>query len=777
MNKESPLYNSRLLAVYVKLLRDKYPDVSISTVLAYCGIEPYEINDEGCWFTQTQVDRFYTKVVTLTGNKNIAREAGRLAVSPGTIGALRQHTFGLLGPSLAFKVINRLSRNLTRSGEYHSRSFRNNKVEITVTPHAGVEEKPFQCENRIGFFEAIVDGFRLGLPNVDHPECVFEGGSCCRYVVTWKRSISSISSLIRNAYLVLLLLSIFPGFLILPLTTFLYSFGSILFMTLGVSLVTEIIHRQQMYRSMENLWDSSERLNVLIDTSSRNTQLLQEIGQALVHKNSVEDVLTTVAQIMAAGLDFDSGTILLANEEKTCLEIRGAFGYSDEILAHLMSTAFNLENSGSQGPFVLSFHEQKTFIVDNTKDIESSLSEKSRLLIARLGVHSFLCCPIVVEGESLGVIAVTNQTSKRPLVRNDVNILEGIAPTIGVALQNASLVEALQDSFEKTLKVLADSIDTRDYLTAGHSEVVTKYAAGIATELGLAEDDIQMIRIASLLHDYGKIGVPDSILKKNGCLTVEERDIINTHPVRTRQILSQVPFRGLHKQIPHIAGSHHERWDGDGYPQGLAGEAIPLGARIIAVADFFEAITAKRHYRDPMPMNKALALLVESSGSHFDPAIVDAFLAYFKGRNYSLETSASPVGAFEANGVRRKVPRVEYRTQVSIRHGKQILSADTLDIGVKGIYILSSDLVAKGDPLTVTFAPPGSDECIQVRGVVGWVNNRESLFSTNHPEGFAVNFEEIPQHALTLMNTYIRQQMSSVVSHGEGTVLSYAKKL
>ena len=137
------------------------------------------------------------------------------------------------------------------------------------------------------------------------------------------------------------------------------------------------------------------------------------------------------------------------------------------------------------------------------------------------------------------------------------------------------------------------------------------------------------IEVAGLLHDYGKIGVPDAILKKKGGLTPQEYRIIQTHAPRTREILSQVAFEGIFSLVPEIAGSHHEKINGSGYPRGLKGEEIPLGAKIIAVADFFEAITAQRHYRSPMPLQEAVALLRGKSGIDFETDIVEAFLRYY----------------------------------------------------------------------------------------------------------------------------------------------------
>jgi HD-GYP domain-containing protein (c-di-GMP phosphodiesterase class II) len=140
----------------------------------------------------------------------------------------------------------------------------------------------------------------------------------------------------------------------------------------------------------------------------------------------------------------------------------------------------------------------------------------------------------------------------------------------------------------------------------------------------------ECVRVASLLHDYGKIDVPDAILKKDGRLNQKEYEVIKTHSNKTRDILSQVNFEGKYKDVPEIAGSHHEKWDGQGYPEGLVGEEIHLGARIVAVADYYEAVTSKRHYRDPMPTEAAVKLILEKSGKSFDPVVVEAFLCYIE---------------------------------------------------------------------------------------------------------------------------------------------------
>ena len=768
MKQQAHLYNSRVLTAYLKLLRDKYPYVKIADVLAYAGIEPHEIMDEGCWFNQLQVDRFYERAAQLTGSKTIAREAGQVAASPGAIGVMHQYTLGLLGPAIAFQALNKVSKKFSHSCEYETHSIRHNKVEVKVTFNEGIKEKPYQCENRIGFFEAIVDAFHLGMPKVEHPECIFQGGNCCRYIVTWKRKPSSIFASIRNALMALVALIIILGLPLLSVKTFLVSFLSASFLCLGSALITEILRNKEVVRSMGNLTGNSERLTEVINTSSHNIQLVHEIGQVLTNERSVEGVLNTIIKVIESGLGFDCGAILLANRDKTRLEIHSSYGYSRKEFRKQLSASFSLLNPDSQGPFVQAFHEQKNFIINSTEEIEEKLSDKSRKFINELGIQSFICCPIIVANKSLGVIAVTNLTTQRPLTSNDINLLQGIAPAIGVAIQNTRLIEKLEVSFTKTLEILGQSIDARDYLTAGHSEVVTEYAAGIAKQLGESEEYIQMIRIAGLLHDYGKIGIPDSILKKSGKLTPEERDIINTHPARAQQILSQVPFRGLQEQIPQIAGAHHERWDGTGYPAGLKGEEILLGARIIAVADFFEAITSKRHYREPMHIETALSLVQEGSGSHFEPKIVDAFISYIMERNFSLIKPKSPVYQNDLPATsRRKSPRIQFRSQASIRQEKRILNGDIWDIGVRGAFISSTDQVSETEPLVLTFALPDNDQFIQIHGNIAWVNNKKTPTSMNHPEGFAICFHQIPKKTQMLMNQLVRQQISPVINRAE----------
>jgi len=630
---DNPLYNSRLIDTYIKLIKKKYAYINITELLSYAGIEPYQVTDEGHWFTQKQVDLFYERLENLTRNKDIAREAGRYSALPESIGAMRQYILGLVGPAKAYELIGTYAPKFTKSSIYESKIKNSNEIEITVTPKEGTYEKPFQCDNRIGCFEAIALMFKYRLPEIEHPECIFEGDNVCRYVVSWRESPFSFWRKIRNYAVMALSMTCITYYFISPWTTLTMILPSSIFAVLSLNLYVKIIEKKELATALENIRGSTDKLIEQIDVNYNNSLMINEIGLSLSKQMDIDSILSNVMQILETRLYYDRGMILLANQDNTMLSFRAGFGYTPEQLNILKHTWFHLNMPESKGLFVVSFREQKPFLINNIDEIERALSSHSLEFAKKMGAKSFICCPIIYEGKSLGILAVDNIKTKRPLVQSDISLLMGVAPEIGISIHNCMLMEAKERQFKSIIQVLAASIDARDALTAGHSEKVTEYALGICNEMGLPKDYCEMIRVASLLHDYGKIGIKDSILKKQGKLDIEERAEIETHTEKTKKILEQISFEGIYREVPLIAACHHEKIDGSGYPRGIKGEDISLGARIIAVADFFEAITSKRHYRDPMPLDTAFQLLNEEAGKSYDKKIVDAFIKYFTDLN------------------------------------------------------------------------------------------------------------------------------------------------
>ncbi|MBT1073197.1 HD domain-containing phosphohydrolase [Pelotalea chapellei] len=633
--QDRPLYNSRIIDSYIRLARLRYPYVNIGELLQYAGMKGYEVADQAHWFTQDQINRFYERLVQLTGNPHISREAGRYAASPEALGAMRQYVLGLIGASNAFGILNKTTANFTRSSIYESRRISSNKVEITVTPQEDGLEQPFQCENRIGFFEAVVLIFNPShshahrFPDIQHPECIFKGGKVCRYFITWEKSHTDILRKVKNGTILLLA---FMNLALIMLGQWAYLDTSLLAsLCLALLLIVAVdrSEKNEMMASLAHTKDSNEDLLNQININYNNALMTNEIGRTVGAFTEKEDILTNVIEIMKKRLEYDRGLIFLANREETRLELQASYGYGPEQLGCLARMSFRLDRPVAKGVLSRAYREQRPFLVNDLQGEEESLSSRSLTFAKMLEIRSFICCPIICEGTSMGILAADTIKNKRPLIESDMSLLMGIASMIGISLRNSALIDAGVRQFKSLLQVLAASIDARDSLTAGHSEKVTEYALGTCKEIGLAADYCEMIRVAALLHDYGKIGVPDDILKKKGKLTTEEFEIVKEHAASTAEILGKVNFEGIYSQVPEIAGAHHEKMDGSGYPRGLKGEEIPLGARIIAVSDYFESVTAKRHYRDPLPVDEAFALLRQESGGHLDKKLVEALISYY----------------------------------------------------------------------------------------------------------------------------------------------------
>lgn len=227
-------------------------------------------------------------------------------------------------------------------------------------------------------------------------------------------------------------------------------------------------------------------------------------------------------------------------------------------------------------------------------------------------------------GEIIGVFQALNKFDG-PFSNDDEELLDAISSIAATQIENAQLYDEQKKTFASFIETLASTIDARDPLTAGHSKRIALFADEIAKVVSMDEQQREVLRTAAMLHDYGKIAVREAVLTKDGPLNEEEFRHIQSHPEFTKSILEKINFsRELHS-VPLIAASHHEKLNGSGYPSGLSDGEIPDMGKILAVADVFDALTSKRHYRDRMDFTKVMNILTEESGTHFDTNYVSAF--------------------------------------------------------------------------------------------------------------------------------------------------------
>ncbi|MBU1943397.1 MAG: GAF domain-containing protein [Actinobacteria bacterium] len=346
--------------------------------------------------------------------------------------------------------------------------------------------------------------------------------------------------------------------------------------------------------------------------------LLSEIETRLKHMAAIGIVARSLGTYMAPGEQMD-GLLDMA-----CVLVRADSGVlllAEEMFGELKLEAHTGTFDWATGS---DFQGVARWVLNNGELVlwRKGIGDP-RFVELDLPVQAVLAAPLKVRDKGIGVIAVASSGPGETYSAEDLQMFDNFSAQVAVSIENTQLYDRLQDTYLGAIGALAAAIEARDPYTVGHSARVTQYAVAIAQSMGLATEEVEDLRLAGLLHDLGKIGIPDSILNKPGRLSEEEYSAIKMHPALSMRIIEPLPQLG---NIIPIIYHHHERFDGHGYIEGKAGETIPLGARIIAVADSYEAMTSDRPYRSALTREQAMAELERCSGTQFDPLVVKHFM-------------------------------------------------------------------------------------------------------------------------------------------------------
>lgn len=447
--EDTPLYNTRIIKSFDEYIRKYHPQLDMIPILDYAGITTYQLEDEGHWLTQTQVDRFYEILVKTAGDPDLARKVGQSASFSKAVGTVAQYTLGFMTPSAAYTVLGRLSPYISRGSTLETRKIGPNQVEVVAIQNPGVKERPYQCENRLGIFEGIAKLFTNELAEIKHTTCMHTTGDRCIYRITWKATPSFIWKRIANySYLLCLIICLFL-FFALPGGGSAVAILSMILVVMGISLYQAHLEKNELTMTIKKHSDIAGNLLDEINTRYNNAMLVQEIGQAASSILDIDKLLKFTMETVEKRLDFDRGLIMLANRDRTRLVYVVGYGYNREEEALLKSTEFHLDNPESRGPFIVSFKEQRPFLINDIKDIEKNVSERSREFARKMGVKSFICVPIIYEGRSEGILAVDNHRSNRPLIQSDINLFLGMASQLGISIHNARSYELIRESEER----------------------------------------------------------------------------------------------------------------------------------------------------------------------------------------------------------------------------------------------------------------------------------------------------------------------------------------
>lgn len=349
---------------------------------------------------------------------------------------------------------------------------------------------------------------------------------------------------------------------------------------------------------------------------------LVRAGHHLGNLEREEDLLHSVLIDAVSVLEAQRGAIVLKHESKEELKLRAVVsgrtlpGNNVTGSSAEPNTRFNYSKSLAQRTF-----ETGESILCHRVDDDPELAMQQSIAEGAMG--SVLCVLLRTPRRRLGVLHLDRSPWQRPFTQDDLHLADALAANVSAGIESAALFSKQKELFLNTITILAQAVELRDEYTGGHTQRVTAYSMMLADQLGLSDHEKELIQTGTPLHDIGKIGIDDSILRKPGSLTKEEFEIMKTHTVKGAEIVRTIP--DLHPLIP-IIRSHHERWDGKGYPDGLVGEDISPLARVVALADAFDAMTSDRPYRKGMPLEVAFSEIEKGLGRQFDPDFGKTFL-------------------------------------------------------------------------------------------------------------------------------------------------------
>src|SRR2546421_7487394 len=348
-------------------------------------------------------------------------------------------------------------------------------------------------------------------------------------------------------------------------------------------------------------------------TAGSKLDLILDVTRRLMSITDLDALLRDMATVTTQILDADRATIFIVDRDRAEIWSKVALGTG----AGEIRQAVGVGIAGT-----VAATGETINIADAYEDPRFNPEPDHR---TGYRTKTLLTFPMTGQNDRvIGVFQVVNKNGGGEFTTDDEETLSSLGASAAVAVENAQLVAEQRRLWTTLIETLAVTIDARDQQTAGHSQRVTRYAEVIGRALGLAGIELEKLRAAALLHDYGKIAVRDEFLQKPGKLDDAEFAYMKAHAEKTGEFLAHLEFPHDMREVPIIAAQHHERMDGKGYPRGLGADRIHIGARIVAAADVFDALTAPRYYKPAYPLDKTMEIMKGMTGDHLDPRVMDA---------------------------------------------------------------------------------------------------------------------------------------------------------
>jgi len=558
------LYNIRIIRCYIEYIEKFYQDIDIDEILEFTGLTRVEMADDGYWCTQTQVDRFHQICTALTKNPGIARDAGRQAISTKAYRTMRQYVFGFISPSTAYLLSPQIGSKLSKGAHISVRSLGANSMEMISKPAEGVQEKEYQCQNRIGHIETLAAAFTGKYASVEHPSCFHRGDEECRYIISWAEPLFLKLRRFRNLLLILSIL--FYGFslFLLPAHYLMFLISLLLILIAAVTLTGWYSEKEEYRKQVGDQAHTAEMLMLESNVRSNNAKLIQEIGQAISSVLDIDILIDMIMETLRLRLDFDRGAVFLANTAKDLLQYKAGYGFTRDEERFFRNGDIRLDRAEAKGAIVQAFREKNPHIVEDAgKHLdELDWQDQGQLFSS---VSSLICVPIAFEEQALGVLYVDRVNIPSPLRQSDLDQLMGIAPQIAISIHNAETYEKMEASELRYRSILKDMEEA--YYEVDLDGRFTFFNPSIARTYGYSEDEL-------MGKSYKEFMDEDNIGKVSGIF----------HQVYvTGETVKGFDWKLRHKngKEMHVEASVSLRRDSTGNPVGFRGITRDITERMM----------------------------------------------------------------------------------------------------------------------------------------------------------------------------------------------------
>jgi putative nucleotidyltransferase with HDIG domain len=398
-------------------------------------------------------------------------------------------------------------------------------------------------------------------------------------------------------------------------------------------IIRKIFEKRRIIQENKRLTKRLKKKTVELEKAVQSLSSMNTMAKALHSILDIEEILHFLVDLIASHTGATRVSLMLSDQQSGAMKIGAAVGIDGEIVRHLRVP----RGDGIVGRVAQT--GEPLLVEDIASDPRfDKHTDRGYDGDSFISAPVVLGVPILYKQKTLGVINLNNKGDGGVFTKNDLDFVSLLVSQAAIAIENARLFEELKETHFQVITALAEALEAKDAATGHHSDRLLRLALQVADCLHLSEDQTENLRYAAVLHDIGKIRISEAILRKPGPLTPDEYEEIKKHPLMGAELVKKIKFL---EPVATVVCAHHERYDGQGYPNQLVGEEIPIEARIVAVLDTYDAITSDRPYRRALGKERAIQELQAFAGRQFDPKVVDAFLAVLGERDMdAAETPA-----------------------------------------------------------------------------------------------------------------------------------------